>query len=79
MIPSFLLLSLAAALLASISGGVIGSYVVVKRLANLCGSISRSVLGGMGFFLWLQKVHGFSWCDPLIGALIAARSAALRR
>ena len=72
MIPSFLLLSLAAALLASISGGVIGSYVVVKRLANLCGSISHSVLGGMGFFLWLQKVHGFSWCDPLIGALIAA-------
>ncbi|MBF8263029.1 MAG: putative metal transport system rane protein [Parachlamydiales bacterium] len=72
MIPSFLILSLAAAFLASISAGVIGSYVVVKRLANLCGSISHSVLGGMGFFLYLQKVHQFSWCYPLLGAFIAA-------
>lgn len=72
MIPSFLIFSLIAALLASLSGGIIGSYVVVKRLANLCGSISHSVLGGLGFFLWLQKVHGISWCDPLLGAFIAA-------
>lgn len=49
-----------------------GSYVVVKRLSNLCGSISHSVLGGMGFFLWLQKVHHISWCDPMIGAFITA-------
>lgn len=72
MISSFLFLSLAAALLASISGGVIGSYVVVKRLANMCGSIAHSVLGGMGFFLWLQKAKGYSWCDPLIGAFLAS-------
>jgi len=72
MIPSFLIFSLAAALLASLSGGIIGSYVVIKRLANLCGSISHSVMGGMGFFLWLQKVHGISWCTPILGAFIAA-------
>jgi zinc transport system permease protein len=72
MIPSFLIFSLIAALLASISGGIIGSYVVIKRLANLCGSISHSVLGGMGFFLWLQKVHGITWCTPILGAFIAA-------
>jgi zinc transport system permease protein len=72
MIPSFLIFSLIAALLASLSGGIIGSYVVIKRLSNLCGSISHSVLGGMGFFLWLQKVHQISWCDPLLGAFIAA-------
>lgn len=72
MMPMFLLLSLSAALLASISGGVIGSYVVVKRLANLCGSISHSVLGGMGLFLYLQKVHGLTWCHPLLGAFITA-------
>ena len=26
----------------------------------------------MGFFLWLQKVHGISWCNPLLGAFLAA-------
>jgi len=72
MFPAFLLLSLCAALLASISGGVIGSFVVVKRLANLCGSIAHSVLGGMGFFLYLQKVQKMTWCDPLIGAFLTA-------
>ena len=72
MIPSFLIFSLIAALLASISGGILGSYVVIKRLANLCGSISHSVLGGLGFFLWLQKVHGISWCNPILGAFLAA-------
>jgi len=76
MIPAFLFFSLAAALLASISGGIIGSYVVIKRLANLCGSISHSVLGGMGFFLWLQKVHHIAWCDPLLGAFFAAMISA---
>lgn len=70
MIPSFLLLSLGAALLASLSGGVVGSYVVVKRLANLCGSITHSVLGGMGLFLWLQKAKGITWCDPILGAFL---------
>jgi zinc transport system permease protein len=74
---SLLLLPLAAALLASISGGVIGSYVIVKRLANMCGSITHSILGGMGFFLWLQKAKGISWCDPLIGAFLASIVSAL--
>jgi zinc transport system permease protein len=72
MISSFLFLSIMAASLASLSGGVIGSYVVIRRLSSLCGAISHSVLGGMGFFLWLQKVHHLTWCDPLIGAFIAA-------
>jgi zinc transport system permease protein len=69
---SFFFPSFIAALLASLSGGVMGSYVVVKRLANLCGSITHSVLGGMGLSLYLQRVYGISWCDPLLGAFFAA-------
>jgi zinc transport system permease protein len=72
MILSFFFPAFLAALLASFSGGVIGSYVVVKRLANLCGSITHSVLGGMGLFLYLQRVQGISWCDPILGAFFAA-------
>lgn len=76
MIPSFLLLSFGAALLASFSGGVIGSYVVIKRLANLCGSITHAVMGGMGLFLWLQKKQGIEWCHPILGAIASSLIAA---
>lgn len=67
---SFLRTALLAGLLASIGCGVIGTYVVVKRIAFLAGGISHSVLGGMGAALY----YGF---DPLLGALIAALVSAL--
>ncbi len=66
----FLQTALIAGLLASIGCGVMGSYVVVKRIGYLAGGISHSVLGGMGAALFF----GFS---PFGGALLAALAAAL--
>jgi zinc transport system permease protein len=66
----FLQSAVAAALLASIGCGVIGTYVVVKRIAFIAGGIAHSVLGGMGAAVY----YGF---DPLAGALAAAVLAAL--
>ncbi len=73
----FLQMSLWAGLLASISSGVIGSYVVVRRIAFIAGSIAHSILGGMGLFLWLQKTQGLVWLDPIHGAFVAAIGSAL--
>jgi zinc transport system permease protein len=67
---SFLRTALLAGLLASVGCGVIGTYVVVKRIAFLAGGISHSVLGGMGAALY----YGL---DPLLGALAAAVISAL--
>ncbi len=67
---SFLQTAFIAGLLASIGCGVMGSYVVVKRIGYMAGGISHSVLGGMGAALFF----GFS---PLGGALAAALLAAL--
>lgn len=67
---SFLQTALLAGLLASVGTGVVGSFVVVKRIAFLAGGIAHSVLGGMGAALYF----GF---DPLLGALIAAVLSAL--
>ena len=67
---AFLRTALLAGLLASIGCGVIGTYVVVKRIAFLAGGIAHSVLAGMGAALY----YGF---DPLLGALLAAVAAAL--
>lgn len=72
-----LLASVIAALLASIASGVIGSYVVVKRIVFISGSISHSVLGGIGASLYLERVHNIDWLSPLGGALVAALFSAL--
>lgn len=69
---SFLQMALWAGLLASIASGMIGSFVVVKRIAFIGGSISHSILGGMGLCLWLQRVHGITWVDPILGAFAAS-------
>ncbi|QEP42512.1 metal ABC transporter permease [Ectothiorhodospiraceae bacterium BW-2] len=66
----FLQHALLAALLASLGCGVVGTYVVVKRIAFIAGGIAHSVLGGMGAAVY----YGF---EPLHGALIAAVVAAL--
>jgi zinc transport system permease protein len=50
-----------AALLASVACGVIGSYVVAKRITGLCGGLAHAAFGGVG----LGYLLGFS---PMLGA-----------
>ena len=73
----FLVSSLLAGIASSVTSGIVGSYVVVKRIVFISGSIAHSVLGGMGFFLWLKRNYRLDWLDPLYGALIAAILSAL--
>lgn len=72
-----LLSAIIAGFAASIVSGIIGSYVVVKRIVFISGSISHSVLAGIGFSLWLELSQGISWISPLYGALVAAVVSAL--
>lgn len=74
---SFLQMAVLASLLASISSGVIGSYVVVRRVASIAGCISHTVLGGMGLSLWLQRIYHLEWMHPMLGAFAAAIGSAL--
>lgn len=72
-----LLSAVIAGLAASIVSGIIGSYVVVKRIVFISGSISHSVLAGIGLSLWLERTQGITWISPLYGALVAAVVSAL--
>lgn len=63
-------------LLAGIGCGVVGSYVVTRRITYIAGSIAHCVLGGMGVARFCQVVYGWQWADPLLGALVAALLAA---
>ena len=51
--------ALLAALLASVACGIIGSYIIVKRLVFISGGISHSAFGGIGLGLFLG-------IDPLL-------------
>lgn len=72
-----LLAAFFAGLAASVVSGIIGSYVVVKRIVFIGGSISHAVLSGIGFCIWLERAKGISWVSPLYGALAAAILSAL--
>ena len=61
-----------AALAAAIAGGIVGSYVVAKRIVFISGSISHAVLGGIGLFTFLQFITKSSFFSPLLGAIFAA-------
>jgi zinc transport system permease protein len=58
----FMLNALAASLLASIACGIIGSYIIVKRIVFITGGIAHTAYGGIG----LGYLLGF---NPLIGAV----------
>lgn len=57
----FILFALAASLLGSITAGIIGTYVVTRRMVFITGGITHASFGGLGlgFFLGI---------NPLIGA-----------
>ncbi|HSR88021.1 MAG TPA: metal ABC transporter permease [Pontiella sp.] len=73
---SFLQHALLAGLLASISSGIVGTYVVTRRITYLAGGIAHCVLGGMGVARYLQVVHDWTFMSPMAGAMIAALLAA---
>jgi zinc transport system permease protein len=72
----FLRHALLAGALAGIACGVVGSYVVVRRITYIAGAIAHCVLAGLGIGRWLQVVHGWS-VTPAQGAVVAAVAASL--
>ncbi|MCK5499395.1 MAG: metal ABC transporter permease [Gammaproteobacteria bacterium] len=67
---SFMQHAFIACILSSIGCGIIGTYVVVKRVGFLAGGIAHTVLAGMGIAYFMES-------SPLIGAVIAALIAAV--
>ncbi len=73
----FLQHALAAGLLAAIACGVVGSYVVVRRISYMAGAIAHAVLAGLGAAGYTNAALGWSWPTLLHGAVIAALLAAI--
>lgn len=65
-----------AGILASVACGIIGTFVVVKRIVFISGGIAHTTFGGIGFAYYLQYL-GVVVIEPLVGALLFALSAAV--
>jgi zinc transport system permease protein len=74
---AFLRYALAVGLLSSVSLGIVGSYVVTRRITYIAAAISHCVLGGIGVAYYLKEVVGWTWCNPMYGALAAALLSAV--
>ena len=74
---TFLQYALVTGVLASIACGIIGSYVVTRRITYIAGGIAHSVLAGMGAARYCQTVFQWNWFQPLYGAIIAALISAV--
>ena len=68
--------ALITGLLVSVACGLVGSYVVTRRITFIAGSIAHFILGGMGLVKYFNVVHGWTIISPFHGALISSLLAA---
>jgi zinc transport system permease protein len=73
----FLQFAVLAGAMAGVACGVVGSYVVARRITYIAGGVAHCTLGGMGAARYLHVVHGWTFLHPLHGAAVAAVVAAL--
>jgi len=72
-----LVTGLLGGVLAAIACGVMGPYVVTRRIVFLAGAIAHIVVGGVGAALYLRHALDWPGLDPMHGAVAAALLAAL--
>lgn len=75
----FLGTGLLAGLLASLACGLIGPYVITRRIVFLAGAIAHLAVGGIGtaIFLATRFPGVFGWLTPLGGAIIWSLASAV--
>ncbi len=64
-------------LLSSVAFGIVGTFVVTRRVTFIAAAIAHCVLGGIGAALYLRARLGLTWLEPIHGALPAALLAAV--
>jgi len=74
---TFIRYTLLAGLIASFTFGIVGSYVVARRISYIAAAIAHSIFGGIGASLYFQRTQDLLWLTPTIGALAAALISAL--
>jgi len=70
----FMINAILASILASIACGIIGPYIVIKRLVFLSGGIAHSTYGGigLGYLLSFNPIYG-AVGSSILGAIFVSR------
>lgn len=70
---------LVAGALAALACGMIGPYVVTRRIVFLAGAVAHASVGGLGMAIWARTYHprALSWLEPIHGAAVAAVVSAI--
>jgi len=74
---SFLQKALFAGVLAAVACGLVGPFIVARRISYIGGGIAHSVLGGMGAAYFFSNVFKWEGLHPLFGAVVAALLSAI--
>jgi zinc transport system permease protein len=69
--------ALLAGIVSSLTFGVVGSFVVTRRIGYIAAAIAHSILGGIGAAIYFGRVLELAWLTPMIGAVVAALISAL--
>lgn len=73
----FLQNAVLAGILCSISSGIVGTWVVLRRITYIAAAISHCILGGLGAARYFSVVYELPWLRPVYGAIITALGAAI--
>lgn len=73
----FLQNALLAGILCSLATGVVGTFVVLRRITYIAAAISHCILGGLGAAKYMSVVWGWTWLKPIHGAIVTALLSAL--
>ena len=69
--------ALVACVLGSLACGIVGTYVTVRRIGYIAGSVAHCTLGGMGLAAYLGYALAWTALKPFHGAVAAALAGAL--
>lgn len=73
----FLQNAVLAGVLCSVASGVMGTYVVLRRITYIAAAIAHCMLGGLGAARYFAVVYELSWLRPVYGAIFTALASAL--
>jgi len=69
--------ALLAGIVSSLTYGVVGTFVVTRRIGYIAAAIAHSILGGIGAAIYFSRTYDMVWLTPMLGAIIAAITSAI--
>ena len=69
--------ALLAGIVSSFTYGIVGTFVVTRRIGYIAAAIAHSILGGIGAAIYFNRAHDVTWLTPMLGAIVAAIVSAL--